>query len=124
MKTLIMLGTKLQFMKEGFVNHEIILDNGKIFEIKDTSFNKYANNLGYLKLENILSNIKKLGILIASFLYLLVRKETITKNRDLHNKFSVTESLVFKQDFLDRPIIMAIELKVEKIKSKLVGFRC
>lgn len=89
----------------GSNNYEIELENKKILSIKDTFFNKYPNDLEYLKLENIPNKIEDLDIFSASFFMLTRWEEYVNKNRDAHDRFPATESLAFKQDFLDRPIV-------------------
>jgi hypothetical protein len=44
-------------------------------------------------------------------------EEYVNKNRDKHNRFPATQSLAFKQGFLDRPIVNEY---VEKLKKKLL----
>ncbi|NQY74116.1 MAG: hypothetical protein HRT90_05070 [Candidatus Margulisbacteria bacterium] len=44
--------------------------------------------------------------IIASAFFMLTRwEEHVNKNRDQHNRFPVTESIAYKHDFLDRPIV-------------------
>lgn len=95
----------------------IELENKKILTIKDTFFSKYLKDLEYLKLENIPSQIEQLDIFAASFFMLTRWEEYVNKNRDRHDRFPATESLAFKQRFLDRPIVNEY---VEELKSKLL----
>ena len=83
----------------------IELANKKVLTIKDTFFSKYPKDLEYLKLENIPSKIEKLDIFAASFFMLTRWEEYVNKNRDSHDRFPATESLAYKQGFLDRPIV-------------------
>lgn len=46
-----------------------------------------------------------IDIFASSFFMLARWEEFVNKNRDKHNRFSVTESLAFKNNFLDRPIV-------------------
>ena len=101
----------------GSNDYEIILSNEKVLTIKDTFFNKYPNDLEYLKLENIPSKIEELDIFAASFLMLTRWEEYVNKNRDSHDRFPAYESLAFKQGFLDRPIVNEY---VEELKQILL----
>lgn len=94
----------------------IILDNEKELIIKDTFFNRYPEDLEYLKLENIPNKIEELDIFAMSFFMLTRWEEYVNKNRDSHNRFPASESLAFKDDFLDRPIINEL---LEKLKKTL-----
>jgi len=95
----------------------IELKNNKILTIKDTFFNKYPNDLEYLKLENIPKSIEELDIIAASFFMLTRWEEYVNKNRDSHDRFPATESLAYKQGFLDRPIVNEY---VEELKDMLL----
>jgi len=101
----------------GSKDYEIELQNGKILTIKDTFFSKYPNDLEYLKVENIPKKIEELDIFAASFFMLTRWEEYVNKNRDSHNRFPATESLAYKQGFLDRPVVNEY---VEKLKSMLL----
>jgi len=104
-------------LKTGSNNYEIGLENGKILSIKDTFFNKYPADLSYLKLENIPDKITDLDIFSSCFFMLTRWEEYVNKNRDFHNRFPATESLAFKQDFLDKPIVNEL---VERLKIMLL----
>jgi len=95
----------------------IELENRKSLTIKDTFFSKYPKDLEYLKRENIPSTIEELDIFAASFFMLTRWEEYVNKRRDNHDRFSATESLAYKQGFLDRPIVNEY---VEELKSKLL----
>ena len=99
----------------GSNDYEIVLSNQKKLIIKDTFFNKYPSDLEYLKLENIPKSIKELDIFSASFFMLTRWEEYVNKNRDNHNRFPATESLAYKEGFLDKPIVneMLEELKLQ-----------
>ncbi|AXH09211.1 hypothetical protein CP960_01755 [Malaciobacter halophilus] len=86
-------------------NWIIELPNKQVLTIKDTFFNKYPKDLDYLKLENIPQKIEELDIFAASFFMLTRWEEYVNKARDSHNRFPATESLAYKQGFLDRPIV-------------------
>jgi len=101
----------------GIDNYEIILSNQKKLTIKDSFFNKYPKDLEYLKLKNIPKNIKELDIFATCFFMLTRWEEYVNKNRDNHNRFPATESLAYREGFLDRPIVNEI---VEDLKSKLL----
>jgi len=97
-------------------DYEIILKNKKLI-IKDTFFNKYPKDLEYLKLENIPKKLEELDMFSASFFMLTRWEEYVNKNRDEHNRFPATQSLAFKQGFLDRPVVNEY---VEQLKSMLL----
>jgi len=101
----------------GSKDYEIILANQKKLIVKDTFFNKYPKDLEYLKLENIPKSIKELDVFAASFFMLTRWEEYVNKNRDTHNRFPATESLAYKEDFLDRPIVNEL---LEELKTKLL----
>lgn len=101
----------------GSNDYEILLQNEKKIIIKDTFFNKYPNELEYLKLENIPLKIEDLDIFSASFFMLTRWEEYVNKNRDAHNRFPAAESLAYKQDFLDRPIVNEY---IEELKITLL----
>lgn len=95
----------------------IELENKKSLTIKDGFFNRFPKNLEYLKLENIPQRIDELDIFAASFFMLTRWEEYVNKTRDAHDRFLATESLAYKQGFLDKPIINEY---VEKLKSMLL----
>ncbi len=101
----------------GSVDYEIVLENNKQLVIKDTFFNKFTQDLEYLKLENIPKRIEELDIFAASFFMLTRWEEYVNKNRDSHSRFPATESLAFKEGFLDRPMVNEY---VEILKSMLL----
>ncbi len=101
----------------GSQDYEIELENKKMLTIKDTFFNKYKNDLEYLKLENIPSKIEELDMFAACFFMLTRWEEYVNKSRDEHDRFPATESLAFKQGFLDRPIVNEY---VEELKNMLL----
>ncbi|MBE0492574.1 MAG: polysaccharide deacetylase family protein [Sulfurospirillum sp.] len=95
----------------------IELQNKKIVTIKDTFFSKYPKAKEYLKLENIPSKMEELDIFAASFFMLTRWEEYVNKVRDKHNRFPATESLAYKQGFLDRPVVNEY---VEMLKNMLL----
>jgi hypothetical protein len=101
----------------GSDDYIIELKNKKTLIIKDTFFNRFLKDLEYLKLENIPTKIGELDIFAASFFMLTRWEEYVNKNRDLHNRFPATESLAFKQGFLDRPVVNEY---VEELKTMLL----
>jgi len=101
----------------GSSNYEITLPNKKQLIIKDTFFNHYPRDLEYLKLENIPKDIYELDIFALSFFMLTRWEEYVNKNRDAHNRFPATESLAYKQGFLNRPIVNEV---LEKLKEQLL----
>ena len=104
-------------LKIGSYDYEITLPNQQKLIIKDTFFNKYPKDLEYLKIENIPKKIEELDIFSASFFMLIRWEEYVNKNRDIHNRFPATESLAFKEGFLDRPIVNEY---VEELKQQLL----
>lgn len=104
-------------LQTGSQHYEIELPNKKNLTIKDTFFNNYPKDLDYLRLENIPKKIEDLDIFVASFFMLTRWEEYVNKNRDSHDRFPATESLAYKQGFLDRPIVNKY---VEELKSKLL----
>ena len=110
------LGIKYN-LEIGSDNYEIFLPNKKKLIIKDTFFNNYPKKLEYLKLENIPKSIKELDIFATCFFMLTRWEEYVNKNRDAHNRFPSTESLAYKEGFLDRPIVNEI---LEDLKRKLL----
>lgn len=116
-------------------DYEIILENKKNLIIKDSFFSKYKDSLDYLNKKNIPEKIKYLknqfiiekdipviygddefkikeneiicGIdIFASSFFMLTRwEEYANKTRDLHNRFSACESLAYRNEFLDRPVV-------------------
>jgi hypothetical protein len=111
-----LLGLDYKIIEDDIQNWIIELNNRKI-NIKDTFFSKYPKDLEYLKLENIPQKIEELDIFAASFFMLTRWEEYVNKNRDKHNRFPATESLAYKQGFLDKPIVNEY---IEKIKSQLL----
>ncbi|MEA1953181.1 MAG: polysaccharide deacetylase family protein, partial [Campylobacterota bacterium] len=97
--------------------YEIELVNREKLIIKDTFFNNHPNDLEYLKLENIPKRIEELDIFAACFFMLTRWEEYVNKNRDSHDRFPATESLAFKQGFLDRPVVNEY---VEELKTMLL----
>lgn len=127
-------------------NWEIILENQNKLIIKDKFFNKYLKDLDYLKIENIPEKIKfgknnfiveedvpiiygvdkfdivdkeilcGIDIFASSFFMLTRWEEYVNKERDNHNRFPYKESLAFKNNFLDRPIVNEY---IEMLKNML-----
>jgi hypothetical protein len=111
------LGLDFEVVEDECKDWIIELESKKSLTIKDTFFSKYPKDLEYLKLENIPSKIEELDIFAASFFMLTRWEEYVNKNRDLYNRFPATESLAFKQSFLDRPVVNEY---IEELKSKLL----
>jgi len=105
----------------GSIDYEIELENKKVLTIKDTFFNNYLKDLEYLKLENIPKDINDLDIFAASFFMLTRWEEYVNKNRDSHDRFPATESLAYKQGFLDRPIVNEYVEELKNILLELDG---
>lgn len=99
------LGLEYQIVKnETCQNWEIEL-SGKKLIIKDTFFNRFPKTKEYLKMENIPEIIEELDIFAASFFMFTRWEEYVNKTRDNHDRFPATESLAFKNGFLDRPVV-------------------
>lgn len=116
-------------------NWEIELENGNKLIVEDHFFNIYPDDLEYLKLENIPTKVEfaqnefivednipiiygtstfyllpstltcGIDIFASSFFMLTRWEEYVNKNRDKHNRFFALESLAFKNNFLDRPVV-------------------
>lgn len=120
--------------KDSCENWIIQLENNNQVIIEDHFFNKYPNKLEYLNSKNIPLNIEYInnyystsivsiygknklekfssnivcGIdIFASSFFMLVRWEeyVISDKRDIHNRFPGCESLAYKFNFLNRPIV-------------------
>ena len=111
-------------IETGSKNYEILLENNKKLIIKDTFFNKYSKDLEYLKLENIPKKIEELDIFAASFFMLTRWEEYVNKNRDIHDRFPATESLAYKQGFLDRPVVNEYVEELKKTYLSLMRVWC
>ncbi len=117
------------------INWEMTLQNGKKLSFEDHFFNKYPSSLEYLKIESFPSQVvfeknrfiiekdipvlygtgklKETGngficgidIFASSFFMITRWEEYVNKNRDTHNRFSAFESIAYKFNFLDRPVV-------------------
>ena len=154
------LGLKYNIeVNEEISNWEINFEEKKII-IEDHFFNKYPKDLEYLNRDNIPVSIEfgknrftpeedipivygndKIDVseekivcgmdIFASSFFMLTRwEEYINKKRDNHNRFPASESLAYKNNFLDRPIVneyvemlwnMLIFLKIDQ-KRKIRKF--
>lgn len=104
--------------KENCQDWIIILKDKKLI-IKDTFFSKCPKDLEYLKLENIPKKIEDLDIFAACFFMLTRWEEYVNKIRDQHDRFPATESLAYKQGFLDRPVVNEYVEDLKKMLLKL-----
>ena len=134
-------------IKIGSENYEITLNNGKKLIFKDDFFNKFSKDLEYLDAKNIHRNIKfsinqftneksvpviygnsaleingqqiycGIDIFASSFFMLSRWEEYVNKNKDTHDRFPATESLAYKQGFLDRPVVNEY---IEMLKSMML----
>lgn len=116
-------------------NYEIILNNGRKLIIKDKFFSSFKEEMSYLDIKNIPSKVKFIenqflperdipviygtnemevyidkiicGIdIFASSFFMLTRwEEYVNRVRGFRNRFLATESLAFKNNFLDRPVV-------------------
>jgi hypothetical protein len=141
------LGLKYK-IETGTKDYEIVLKNGKKLIIEDHFFNKFPNDLEYLKLKTIPAHVEfvknqftpendmpvifgnttfniqhstltcGIDIFASSFFMLTRWEEYVNKNRDTHNRFPAYESLAFKHDFLDRPVVNEY---VEMLKNMLLA---
>lgn len=112
---------------------KIELENNNILIVEDHFFHKYPDDMEYLQLENIPSKVEfaknkftpekdipvifgsatlslqpltcSIDIFASSFFMLTRWEEYVNKSRDAHNRFSTKESLAYKHNFLDRPIV-------------------
>jgi len=100
----------------GSDDYELLLNN-KTLTIKDAFFNKFPKDLEYLKEENIPKSIKEIDMFSACFFMLTRWEEYVNKNRDSHNRFPATQSLAYKEGFLDRPIVNEL---IEDLKKQLL----
>lgn len=98
-------------------NWEIKLPNKKTLIIKDTFFSKYPKDLEYLKFENIPKKLEDLDMFAACFFMLSRWEEYVDKTRDKHDRFLATQSLAYKQGFLDRPVVNEY---VQELKNMLL----
>jgi len=154
------LGLKYNIeVNETISNWEVNFGDKKIV-IEDHFFHKYPKDLEYLNRDNIPVNIEfgknrftpeedipivygndKIDVseekivcgidIFASSFFMLTRwEEYVNKKRDNHNRFPAKESLAYKNNFLDRPIVneyvemlwnMLIFLKIEQ-KRKMKKF--
>lgn len=122
-------------IKQDIDSWEINLQNGKKIVFKDHFFNNFKNDLEYLSLENIpkkvnftknkftpqedmpiIYGVDKFDILadkiicdidiFASSFFMLSRwEEYVNKNRDNHDRFMAKDTLGYKFNFIDRPIV-------------------
>lgn len=123
-------------INENEKNWNIKLENGKKLVVEDHFFNKYKDNLEYLKFEALPKKVEftnnqftiegdipiiygtsapikitklsitcPIDIFASSFLMLTRWEEYVNKKRDNHNRFPASESLAFKNNFLDRPVV-------------------
>ena len=120
---------------DGITDYKIILDNGNNIIIKDHFFSKLAKGDTYLNIKNIPEDIRfsknqftveaDISIIygtdelkvtddkiicgidvFASAFFMLTRwEEYVDKARDIHNRFPASESLAFKNNFMDRPVV-------------------
>lgn len=96
----------------------VIETNGKELHIEDKFFNRFPEDLSYLKYENIPKRIEELDLFAASFFMLTRWEEYVNEKRDLHGRFPATESLAFRQGFLDRPIVDGYVAELKKALLK------
>jgi hypothetical protein len=99
------------------IDWEIELENKKTLKIKDIFFNKYLKDSEYLKYENIPKKIEELDIFATCFFMLTRWEEYVNKKRDSHGRFPATQSLAYKQGFLNRPIVNE---HIETLKKRLL----
>lgn len=144
-------------------NWEIELENKSKLIFEDNFFNKYTKDLEYLNIENIPSKVEfiinefiveedipviygnnklekseakiicGIDIFASSFFMISRWEEYVNKKRERLNRFSALESLSFKNNFLDRPIVneyiemlwnmlvdLGYEIKRKKRKFELI----
>ena len=134
-------------IKVGSNNYEILLDNGNKLIFKDVFFNQFPVDLDYLKIENIPNNIEYvinkfleektpilfgdnslnitnksiecgMDIFASSFFMLTRWEEHVNQSKDQHKRFPASESLAYKYNFLERPIVNEY---IEMIKKMLLS---
>ena len=138
----------LEINNSYFESWELILENNTKIIFRDHFFNKYLLELQYLNSGNIPLKIKFLknqyivednipviygnddlivsetciicGIdIFASSFFMLTRwEEYVNKTYDKHKRFSARESLAFKNNFLDRPVVNEY---IEMLKKMLIS---
>ena len=116
-------------------NWKIKLENDKKLIFKDHFFNILPKDLEYLKPENIPKKVEffrnkftnekhipiiyggprfevsdssitcEIDIFASSFFMITRWEECVNRNRDEHDRFPATESVAYKNGFLDRPIV-------------------
>ena len=116
-------------------DYEIILNNGRQLIIKDSFFSKFNKEKSYLDIKNIPSKVKFLknqflpeedipviygtdqlevhvdkiicgiDIFAASFFMLTRWEEYVNPVRGFRDRFLAAESLAYKNNFLDRPVV-------------------
>jgi len=129
------LGLEYEIKVENRKDYEIVLENENLIIFEDSFFGNFPKDLEYLKQENIPKKIEfgkndfifendipiiygtnkliknqstitcGIDIFSSSFFMLTRWEEYVNKTRDIHNRFPATESLAYKQGFLDRPIV-------------------
>jgi hypothetical protein len=129
------LGLECKVNVSDIKDYEIILENKNKLIIKDHFFSKFHDGLYYLDKRNIPAKVKFLknqfivendipviyandelkvsenkiicgiDIFSSSFFMLTRWEEYVNKTRDIHNRFPAYASLVYKNNFLDRPIV-------------------
>jgi hypothetical protein len=128
-------------------NCQIKFNDDKTLIIEDHFFSKHPIELEYLKSENIpkkvelfknkFTNEKHIPVIygnsrfeasdscitcgvdiFASCFFMLTRwEESVNKNKDIHDRFPATESLAYKNSFLDMPVVNEY---VEMLKKMLL----
>ncbi len=129
------LGLDFEIKTNDSIPDWIIEFNSSKLIFKDDFFHQFKDNLSYLKLENLPKKVNYVsndfiveadipilygndelsvkeneiycGIdIFASSFFMLTRwEEYVNENRDNHNRFFAIESIAFKNNFLDRPIV-------------------
>lgn len=129
------LGISYQIDNYDGTDYRIILNNGRQLIIQDHFFSKLNEEVGCLNIKNIPAKVKFIknqflyeqdipviygtnqlevyadkiicGIdIFASSFFMLTRwEEYVNPARDIHNCFPASESLAYKNNFLDRPVV-------------------
>lgn len=129
------LGLQYKIFHDDVRDYKISLENRKEIIVRDIFFSNLKDEHGYLAKQNIPLNVKffknkficendipaiygcdeikisenrvvcGIDVFASSFFMLSRWEEYVNKKRDSHNRFTVDDSLAFKNRFLDRPIV-------------------
>ncbi|MFC1594349.1 polysaccharide deacetylase family protein [Candidatus Omnitrophota bacterium] len=145
------LGLDYQIQESNKADYAIVLENKKQLIIRDHFFSRFEDNTTYLHIRNIPEQVMRArnqfaveadvpvifgdaelavtedkivcgaDVFASSFFMLTRWEEYVHQARDIHNRFPAAESLAFKHDFLDRPVVNEY---VEMLWNMLVALGC